>query len=101
MKRKSINISLPGVIAFLAVISFSKVSAQNELGYTIDLQGIIGLAIEQSSAVKYAQNRNENYYWRWKNFKTKYRPQLVLSGNLPDYTQSTVGVTQPDGSIEF
>lgn len=101
MKRESRNIISRGVIAFLAVISFSKVSAQNELGYTIDLQGIIGLAIEQSSAVKYAQNRNENYYWRWKNFKTKYRPQLVLSGNLPDYTQSNVGVTQPDGSIEF
>ncbi|MDP3914617.1 MAG: TolC family protein [Bacteroidota bacterium] len=77
------------------------VRAQDMNGYGLELKDVVSLAIEQSSAVKYAQNRNENYYWRWKNYKTKYRPQLVISGNLPDFTKSTVGVTQPDGSLEF
>ena len=101
MKRIGEKLRLSGIIALFALFSLSEVDAQNEIGYSLDLQGIISLAVEQSSAVKYAQNRNENYYWRWKNFKTKYRPQLILSGNLPDYNQSNVGVTQPDGSIEF
>jgi len=101
MKRINNKSSLSGIFIFLAMFPSLIVRAQDNMGFTLDLQGVISLAIEQSSAVKYAQNRNENYYWRWRNFKTRYRPQLVLSGNLPDYNQSNVGVTQPDGSIEF
>lgn len=78
-----------------------KGQAQETIIYNLDLQSVVSLAIEQSSAVKNAQNQNVNYYWRWKNFKTRYRPQLVLSGTMPNYTQSDVGVTQPDGSLEF
>jgi len=101
MERLNNKLSLSGIFIFLAMIFSPSAQAQDDMGFTLDLQGVISLAIEQSSAVKYAQNRNENYYWRWRNFKTRYRPQLVLSGNLPDYNQSNVGVTQPDGSIEF
>ncbi len=78
-----------------------QVEAQDSIRYKLDLQDVVSLAIEQSSSVKNVQNRNVNYYWRWKNFKTKFRPQLVLSGNLPNFTQSNVGVTQPDGSLKF
>ncbi|MFY9151012.1 MAG: TolC family protein [Prolixibacteraceae bacterium] len=90
-----------GIIACLIMVPAYFVRAQDEVQYRLNLQDVVALAIEQSSAVKYVQNRNVNYYWRWRNFKTKYRPQLVLSGNLPDFTQSNVGVTQPDGSLEF
>ncbi len=65
------------------------------------LQDVIDLAIIQSSAIKYVQNRNVNYYWRYRNYKTRFRPQLVLAGDLPDYSHTTRPVTQPDGSIEF
>ena len=65
------------------------------------LQNVIDLAVIQSSAVKYVQNRNVNYYWRYRNYKTRFMPQLVLSGDLPDYSHTTRPVTQPDGSIEF
>jgi len=61
----------------------------------------VDLAIRQSSAAKYAQNTDVNYYWRWKNFQTRYRPQLTLKGDLPNYQHSTTPVTQPDGSIQF
>jgi outer membrane protein len=90
-----------GIVIFLLNIPFVPVQAQDSIKFSLELQDVVSLAIEQSSSVKYAQNQNVNYYWRWRNFKTKNRPQLVLSGNLPNFTQSNVGVTQPDGSLEF
>lgn len=101
MNRRFILFFVRGVVFCFLMMSFAELRAQDSIKYSLDLSEVISLAIEQSPSVKYAQNRNENYYWRWKNFKTRNRPQLVLSGNLPDYTKSTVGVTQPDGSLEF
>ena len=89
------------MVTYFLMFPLLNTAAQDTIKYSLDLQDVVSLAIEQSSAVKYAQNQNVNYYWRWKNFKTRNRPQLVLSGNLPNYTQSNVGVTQPDGSLEF
>ncbi|MGI6337971.1 MAG: TolC family protein [Bacteroidales bacterium] len=68
---------------------------------SLTLKNVVDLAIEQSSAMKYVQNTNVNYYWRWKNFSTSFRPQLTLNGVLPNYTHTTTPVVQPDGSIEF
>jgi hypothetical protein len=68
---------------------------------TLSLRNVVDLAIRQSSSAKYAQNTHVNYYWRWKNFQTRYRPQLTLQGDLPNYEHSTTPVTQPDGSIQF
>jgi outer membrane protein len=84
---------------FLATVFIVK--AQDSLNYSLSLHDIVTLAIEQSSAMKNNNNRNVNYYWRWRNYKTSNRPQLVLSGELPEYNQSTVAVTQPDGSVAF
>jgi outer membrane protein len=67
----------------------------------LSLRNVLDLALKQSSSVKYTQNNNVNYYWRWKNFQTTFRPQLTLSGDLPNYQRSPAAVTQPDGSVEF
>ncbi len=72
-----------------------------KLKMNLSLQNVVDLAIAQSSAVKYVQNTNVNYFWRWKNFRKTFLPNLVVSGTLPSYNQSTIPVTQPDGSIEF
>ncbi len=69
--------------------------------YELSLDDVIDMAITQSSAVKYTQNTNVNYYWRYRNYKTRFRPQLVLNGELPNYRHTTQAVTQPDGSIQF
>ncbi|MFA5330645.1 MAG: TolC family protein [Prolixibacteraceae bacterium] len=98
--RLNYILAIAGIFFFLLVPDLSS-RAQDTLKYSLALKDVVSLAIEQSSAVKYAQNTNINYYWRWRNFKTRYRPQLVLSGTLPDFNKSTVGVTQPDGSLEF
>ncbi len=101
MKRKSRKIYFYGIFICFYMIPYLNVQAQEAVKYSLGLKDVVSLAIEQSSSVKYAQNSNNNYYWRWRNFKTRYRPQLVLSGTLPDFNKATVGVTQPDGSLEF
>jgi hypothetical protein len=68
---------------------------------SLSLKNVVDLAIMQSSSVKNVQNTNVNYFWRWKNYKTSFRPQLTLTGDLPNFNQSTTPVTQPDGSIAF
>jgi len=90
-------------------LCFPTVNAQEKEGrespgkikMTLSLQNVVDLAVAQSSSVKYVQNRDVNYYWRWKNFRKTFLPNLVLSGTLPSYNQSTIPVTQPDGSIQF
>lgn len=67
----------------------------------LSLKNVVDLAIHQSSSVRYAQNRYENNFWRWKNFQSQFRPQLTLNGDLPNYTQKTIPVTQEDGSVKF
>ncbi len=68
---------------------------------TLSLKNVVDLAILQSSSVRYAQNRNVNYYWRWQNFRTRFRPQLTLRGDLPNYNRTTEENKQDDGSIKF
>ena len=67
----------------------------------LSLTNVVDLAIYQSASVKYAQNRNVNYYWRWQNFKTRFRPELTLSGSLPSYSNAINENLQDDGSTEF
>lgn len=59
------------------------------------------MAIKNSPSIRYYQNRNVNYYWRWKNFRANFKPQLGISGDLPNYNVANAPITQPDGSIEF
>lgn len=68
---------------------------------TLTLKNVVSLAVKFSSSAKYAQNQNVNAYWRWKNFKTKFRPQLELESDFPIYTNATKGITQPDGTKKF
>jgi len=78
-----------------------KGTAQDAPVVSLSLKNVVDLAISQSSAVKYIQNQDVNYYWRWKNHQTRFRPQLTLSGDLPDFQNQTKPIVQPDGSIVF
>ena len=89
------------LIVIISILSIFQSIGQDTLRLSLDLQNAVDLAIHQSSSVMYTQNRNVNYYWRYKNYQSMYRPQLNLKGEFPNYTQSTTPVTQPDGSVEF
>ena len=86
---------------FLMVAIPVTLSGQSLNKVSLSLRNVVDMAITQSSSVKYAQNRNVNYYWRWQNFQTSFRPQLTLSGDLPDYNKRDIPVRQDDGSINF
>lgn len=95
------KISLPAIsISILLVLALNG-KAQDTIKYSLSLKDVVTLAIEQSSDLKYAQNQNVNYYWRYKNFKTQNRPKLVLEGTAPNFRQYNGEVTQPDGSTLF
>jgi outer membrane protein TolC len=85
----------------LLVLSLGLLAQDSTLVVSLSLRNVVDLAISQSSSVKYVQNTDVNYYWRWKNHQTRFSPQLTLSGNLPDFENQTKPITQPDGSIEF
>ena len=95
------KIRLTAIIVFISMILLSGVSAQDTIQYSLDLQNVVLLAIEQSYDVKYAQNTNVNYYWRYKNYKTQNMPKLVLSGDLPSFVNSIEAVSQDNGGTEF
>ncbi|MGE5449263.1 MAG: TolC family protein [Bacteroidales bacterium] len=98
MKRTGIIIA---VICCISLMTAFNGLAQDSLRYRLGLQDVVTLAIEQSAELKYAQNTNVRYYWRYKNFKTHNLPKLVLEGAAPNFIQSNEEVQQPDGSSEF
>lgn len=92
------------IIYFLIFIGLiiNLAQAQNlELPLNLTLIDVIDLAKEQSPSIKYYQNRNVNSYWRYKNFKARFLPQLSISGDIPNYEQGNRAVEQNNGSIEF
>jgi len=89
------------ILLVLLLLSSAPAGAQDSIRYSLSLRNVVDMAISQSSAVKYVQNQDVNYYWRWKNHQTRFRPQLVLSGSLPNFENQTKPITQPDGSIIF
>ena len=88
---------------FFIVLMITQTSNAQNATKTVrlTLNEVVELAIDQSPSIKYHQNRNVNYFWRFRNFKANFRPQLSISGDLPDYRVSNEPITQPDGSIEF
>jgi outer membrane protein len=67
----------------------------------LTLQEVVDLAKAKSIASKQATTLKETRYWEWMTFKSNYKPQLSLSGNLPGYSKTFREVLQPNGSIEF
>ncbi|PKV76142.1 TolC family protein [Pontibacter ramchanderi] len=68
---------------------------------TLLLQEVIALAQEQSATARQAETSRENSYWQWRSFKSDYKPQLSLTGTLPDFSRTIMPVTQPDGTTDF
>ena len=90
------------LLAIFCFFSFCRITAQEEKKkITLSLKNVVDLSITQSSSIKYVQNRDVNYYWRWKNHQTRFRPQLTLAGDLPDFENQTKPIVQPDGSVIF
>ena len=67
----------------------------------LTLQQVVNMAKEKSIASKQAITLRENKYWQWRTYKSNYKPQLLLTGNLPGYSKTYQEITQPNGTIIF
>ncbi len=68
---------------------------------TFDLKSVVAMARENSLVSLQAENRKENSYWIYKTFQSNYKPQLTLSGALPDFNRTISPITLPDGRDAF
>lgn len=85
------------LILFL-VFAGNGLNAQDKV---FTLEQVIEMARQQSPLAKMAQTQLKNKYWNYRTFKSNYRPQLVLSGTIPDINSSITPITQPDGNDLF
>ncbi len=65
------------------------------------LEEIVQLALDRSPRSLQAETRKEVAYWRWRSFRSNYRPQLALEGTLPDFNRTNQAIRQDDGSFAF
>ena len=63
------------------------------------LKELVQQAKDNSPVALRAKTRRDNRYWQYRLFKSNYKPQLRLTGTIPQYSQEFNNVTQPDGSI--
>lgn len=65
------------------------------------LADIIEMAKGQSPFSKQAETRKETRYWQYRFYKSNFNPQLAISGVVPNFSRTTEGIVQPDGSISY
>lgn len=83
--------------SMMSICFFSK--AQQKQSYS--LSDIISLAQSQSPKFKLAQTQREISFYRYKTFKSGFKPQIIFYGNAPLYNKEYFGVRQPDGTIKY
>jgi outer membrane protein TolC len=88
---------------FLFLIACTTATAQQNAGLErqLSLPDAIGLAREQSPAVRTALNRYRNRYWQFRTYRSDYLPQLYLDGSLPNFNRNIIPIIQDNGSQEF
>lgn len=79
------------------IFSFSTTAQTHSLSLTEAIE----LAKLKSPYYFIAKNTYERSYWRYQNFKARFKPQIRLNAAIPTFFRSINPVTQPDGSIEF
>ena len=93
LKRLYLNI----ILFFLSIIQL--IGQENTI--QLSLNQVIELAKNQSISAKQANTQKETAYWQYKSYLSNYKPQLTLSGTLPNFNRTFQEVLQPDGTIEF
>lgn len=85
------------IVIIIAVFS-SNIYAQSR---TISLEEAIAIAQEKSPDYKALLNQNQASYWRYRNYKASFLPQLRLDATLPQYSNSINRLTNDNGEDIF
>ena len=99
--NKLILLLLFMVGAFNDLPSMAQKQVRQKSVEVFTLYDVIRLAREQSIDALRASTLRENYYWRYRVYKSNYNPQLSLSGTFPGYSRTFDEVRQPDGSYDY
>lgn len=67
----------------------------------ITLSEAINLAQKQSPDYKTTLNRNQSNYWRFRNYKASFLPQLRFNATLPEYNKAVRRITNDAGQDVF
>ncbi|HYH56283.1 MAG TPA: TolC family protein, partial [Anseongella sp.] len=68
---------------------------------TLTLEEAIRMARQSSPDYRQAVNQAEASYWMFRNYRSRFLPQLSLYSTLPDYSTSIERITNPDGTESF
>ena len=89
------------IILSLLVVMFAWQTGFSQETKTYTLDEVIALAKLNSRSAKTAETRRNLGYWSYKVYQSQLKPQLLLRGNLPNYQNRSIPVTQPDGTVSF
>ena len=92
---------IKSIIIILLLVSYLYGIAQQTDTMKLTLQQVVEMAKAKSIASKQATTVRETKYWEWRTYKSNYKPQLSVSGNLPGYSKTFREVLQPNGTIVF
>jgi outer membrane protein TolC len=67
----------------------------------ITLKQAIEIAQKKSPEYKALINQNQASYWRFRNFKASFLPQLRLDATIPSYSNSIIRQTNDQGEDDF
>ena len=86
------------IISFLSCIG---IEVKGQAADTLQLDETVFLAKTKSIVAARAKRDWKVSYFTYRGFKAGLRPNLSVSGMIPNYTQSFQEVIQPDGKINF
>ena len=75
--------------------------AQSWTADSLDFQQFLDLSIDEHFGLELARLEYNKTEMQYQAIQTEFKPQLSVSGVLPNYSKSSTPVTQPDGSISF
>ncbi|QTD37715.1 TolC family protein [Polaribacter batillariae] len=90
---------MKNLILFLCVLYTGVTFSQNK--QFITLEQAIEIAQKKSPDYKALLNQNQSSYWRYRNYKAGFLPQLRLDATLPQYANSVQRLTNDSGQDIF
>ncbi|HWR75099.1 MAG TPA: TolC family protein, partial [Bacteroidales bacterium] len=78
---------IKAILIILLTVSFAFPGFSQEVK-RLTLEDVINLASEQSPNAFIAKHRFRASYWQYRTFVAEYRPSLMLSGTLPNYSSA-------------
>lgn len=100
-RRLRFSGAMAGLLPVLLACAAGLQAQPGEGGQPLSLSEVVALAQQHSIASRQARTTLDTRYWEWRSFQASQRPQLLLTGNLPDFTRAYQEVVQPDGTIDF